>query len=246
MKIFSWNVNGIRAILKKDFSGFLKKYSPDVLCLQETKISRDLLDGLDIPFKYKCFNCAEKRGYSGTAILSNIEPFEMSNFQFENHPDEGRICLADFGTFKLVNVYTPNSQSQLQRLKYRQKSWDLDFRNFLSGMKKPILVCGDLNVAHEEIDLANPSTNHNSAGFTDQEREGFSAMLDEVPLVDAWRERNPNKVKYTWWSYRGGARSRNVGWRIDYFLASPALKIKNCEIHDEVEGSDHCPVSVEI
>ncbi len=242
-------MNGLRAVIRKGFFGkFLEECNPDVLCLQETKISRDLVSSMDLPFKYSCFSCADKKGYSGTAILSNVEPLSMSSFLPDGHAEEGRLCLSDFGSFRLVDVYVPNSQSELQRLSYREKCWDSDFRSWLSSLPKPLLVCGDMNVAHEEIDLARPDDNHFSAGFTDQERRSFSETLRSVPLSDVWRERNKDKVKYSWWSYRGGARSRNVGWRIDYFLSSPELlpSIKDCEIHDDIEGSDHCPVSVEI
>lgn len=248
MKIFSWNVNGLRAILKKNFGDFLNKYSPDVLCLQETKISSDLCDKIDLPFKYKIFNCAKKKGYSGTAILSNIKPLNMYAINLENHPSEGRISIAEFDEFTIVSAYIPNSKDQLQRLKYRSQSWDSDFREFLKSQKSPLLVCGDLNVAHKEIDLARPDSNHRSAGFTDEERLGFTKHLKEIPLIDIWREKNPNSVEYTWWSYRGGARSKNVGWRIDYTLISPSLKknIKDVELHQDIIGSDHCPVSIEI
>ena len=249
MKIYSWNVNGLRAILKKNFSEFVESEKPDILCLQETKISDDLVgDFSELPFKYKIFNCAERKGYSGTAILSNIKPVSTSSFNLEGHPFEGRISAAEFDDFMLVSAYVPNSQSDLARLGYRHKSWDVDFANYLKGLGKRIIVCGDFNVAHEEIDLARPASNHFSAGFTDQERADFTRLLSSVPLVDVWRKLHPDKVQYTWWSYRGGARARNVGWRIDYFLASPDIlgKIKECSICDTVGGSDHCPVLLEL
>ncbi len=245
MKIYSWNVNGLRAIIKKNFYEFVESEKPDILCLQETKISDDLVgDFSELPFKYKIFNCAERKGYSGTAILSNIKPVSTSSFNLEGHPFEGRISAAEFDDFMLVSAYVPNSQSDLARLGYRHKSWDVDFANYLKGLGKRIIVCGDFNVAHEEIDLARPNDNHFSAGFTDEEREGFGMILETVPLVDIWRLRNPDKVGYTWWSYRGGARARNVGWRIDYFLVSPDIvaSVEDCGISAEIEGSDHCPV----
>ena len=252
MKIFSWNVNGLRAVISKNFREFVEECAPDVLCLQETKISGDLVETLDLPFKYKYFNCAEKKGYSGTAILSNIKPLDAGAAQLcprggDSHPDEGRITAADFGDFKLVCAYVPNSQGGLVRLPYRRR-WNADFIGFLKS-KKPVVVCGDLNVAHCEIDLARPDDNHFSAGYSDEEREDFSELLARVPLVDVWRRLNPDSSgKYTWWSYRAGARKRGVGWRIDYFLVSPELmgKVRNCRILDDIEGSDHCPVMLDI
>lgn len=248
MKIFSWNVNGLRAVKEKTFDSFIKECAPDILCLQETRLSADISDKIEVPFKYKCFHNAEKKGYSGTAILSNVEPISACSFALDGHPDEGRIVTFDFGTFKLVDVYVPNSRSELERLAYRHGNWGPDFREYLRGLGDSVLVCGDFNVAHNEIDLARPDANHFSAGFTDEERADFTKLLADVPLVDVWRERNPEKIQYSWWSYRGGARQRNVGWRIDYFLASPQLmpRIKNCAINDDILGSDHCPVSVEL
>lgn len=248
MKIFSWNVNGLRAILKKNFLEFVSEYNPDILCLQETKVSRDICNEIELPFKYKFFNCAEKKGYSGTAILSNIEPFDVRLIDLKDHADEGRILFADFGEFNLVSVYVPNSQDGLKRLAYR-RVWDRDFCEFLSGLSKPTFVCGDMNVAHQEIDLARPKDNHFSAGFTDEEREDFTNLLKDASLTDIWRFKNPDLAnRYSWWSYRGGARFRNVGWRIDYFLVSTGYEslVKNCDILDKVEGSDHCPVMIEI
>jgi len=249
MKIFSWNVNGLRAVLKKNFYDFVASHAPDVLCLQETKISMQDALALDIPFKYKYFNCAEKKGYSGTAIFSNEEPLDVQSVQLEGHPDEGRILCANFAAFYLVNVYVPNSKTELERLSYRTQSFDADFRRYLKGLAKTkgVIVCGDLNVAHEEIDLARPADNHFSAGFTDEERASFAAHLKNGGLIDVWRALNPERQnKYSWWSYRGGARDRNVGWRIDYFLCTPDIfkKVKDADIHDDVTGSDHCPVSV--
>ena len=247
MRIISWNVNGLRAVLKKNFREFVKEYSPDVLCLQETKISYDILGELDLPFKFCAFNCAEKKGYSGTAILSNIEPLSAGGVDLEGHPLEGRIVRANFGEINLASVYVPNSQDGLKRLPYRRR-WNKDFSEFAKNMPNAV-ICGDLNVAHEEIDIARPDTNHFSASFTDEEREDFSAMLKAADLSDIWRERNPDAAeKYSWWSYRFGARQKNIGWRIDYFLVRRALskKVKAAEILDKVEGSDHCPVMIEI
>lgn len=248
MKIVSWNVNGLRAVLKKNFAEFVGDFKPDILCLQETKISRDICGGLELPFKYKYFNCAERKGYSGTAILSNAEPIDVRLIDMEGHPDEGRILLADFGDFNLVSVYVPNSQDGLRRLPYR-RGWNADFCEFLRGARKPIIVCGDMNVAHGEIDLARPDANHFSAGFSDEERADFSALLKNAGLCDVWRDRNPGVTgRYSWWSYRGRARENNVGWRIDYFLVSNsfAKNVKDCGILDGVEGSDHCPVYIEL
>ena len=249
MRLFSWNVNGLRAVLKKNFGEFVSACAPDVLCLQETKISMPDAEKLDLPFKYKFFNCAERKGYSGTAILSNAAPEHVEIKDFDGHPREGRIIRADFGSFNLVNVYVPNSKSELERLDYRCEEFDAQFRGYLASLarEKPLAVCGDFNVAHEEIDLARPDDNHMSAGFTDAERASFSRHLAEVPLVDVYRFLNPlGRDKYTWWSYRGGARVRNVGWRIDYFLCTPSLmdKVSGFEIFDKVEGSDHCPVAL--
>lgn len=248
MKIISWNVNGLRAVLKKNFAQFVGEYAPDILCLQETKVSRDICDTIELPFKEKYFNCAVKKGYSGTAVLANTPVFDVRLIDMEGHPDEGRILCCDYGDFNLITTYVPNSQDDLRRLSYRRQ-WNRDFREFVKGLRKPVIICGDLNVAHEEIDLANPDTNHFSAGFTDEEREDFTALLSEAELVDVWRSLNPERAnKYTWWSYRSRARARNVGWRIDYFLVSRDFlkSVKKCEILDEVEGSDHCPVMLEI
>ena len=248
MRIISWNVNGLRAILKKNFNDFVDQYRPDILCLQETKISRDLVESLELPFKCCNFNCAEKKGYSGVAILSNQKPASVELVNMEGHPDEGRILNADFGKFNLLSVYVPNSQDELKRLEYRRK-WNADFLTYVKSLSKPAIICGDLNVAHEEIDLARPADNHFSAGFSDPEREDFTRLLNDAELVDTWRAFNPNvKDRYSWWSYRGGARGRNVGWRIDYFLTSKKFfkNVKSVDILDNVEGSDHCPVMIEI
>ncbi len=247
MRIISWNVNGLRAVLKKNFGDFVKEYSPDILCLQETKISYDICGEISLPFEYNNFSCAEKKGYSGVAILSNARPFDVRSVEMEGHPQEGRILCADFGEFNLISAYVPNSQDELKRLAYRRK-WNADFASLVKNIPNAI-VCGDLNVAHEEIDIARPKTNHFSAGFTDEERADFSALLKEASLIDVWRGKNIDVAgKYTWWSYRFGARQKNIGWRIDYFLvaASIAGKVKNAEILDGVEGSDHCPILIDL
>ena len=245
MKIVSWNVNGLRSAMSKNFLQFVEEYSPDVLCLQETRLPIDVANSLELPFKYKVFSEAERKGYSGTAILSNIEPLSMRAVQLENHPEEGRITVAEFEKFTLVNAYIPNSQDGLKRLSYRTQAWDNDFRAFFSS-QKPVVVCGDFNVAHEPIDIARPGSNTQSAGYTLQERQSFTKHL-EAGFVDIWRKLHPQEVKYSWWSYRFKARERNIGWRIDYFLVSNDIvsEVKSAEILDNVGGSDHCPISVE-
>lgn len=253
MKIISWNINGIRAILKKGFLEFLEKENADIYCFQETKISSDLLTpSITKLGEYTGeFNCAEKKGYSGTAIFSkpNIIALETTRgISSEIFPNEGRVITAEYPEFFLVNVYTPNSQHGLTRLKERM-SWDKDFLTYLKQLekRKPVIVCGDLNVAHKEIDLARPKDNTKSPGFTDQERNGIQNFID-AGFVDSFRVFNQEGGNYTWWSYLGGARKRNVGWRIDYFLISKSLqpRLKSAEILNSVMGSDHCPVSIEI
>ena len=252
MKLVSWNVNGIRAIMKKDFPAILAEMNPDVLCLQETKAQDDqvqkALEPIDGYHIYS--NSAVKKGYSGTAILSKEKPLSVTtDIQIEEHDQEGRVLCAEFEKFFLVTVYTPNSGSELKRLDYRQ-TWDQAFCDYLKNLEetKPVVVCGDLNVAHESIDLARPKQNYNkSAGHMQEEIDGFQ-LLVKAGFVDSYRHQNPEKAKYSWWSYRGGARERNVGWRIDYFLTSPSLveHYKNTEILNDVFGSDHCPVLLEI
>ena len=257
LKIISWNVNGIRAALKKDFKGFLSTAQPDILCLQETKISDDLIADFtfeDYPHVY--WNCAEKKGYSGTAILCKKAPLSVrKGIGVEKHDTEGRVITAEFDAFFLVTVYTPNSQNhdenkRPRRLDYRTQEWDKDFLAYLRSLEtsKPVIFCGDLNVAHKEIDLANPKTNRKNAGFTDEERAGFDAILD-AGFMDSFRFFHPDtKDRYSWWSYRAGARQRNVGWRIDYFCVSPKLEknLSRADILDQVHGSDHCPVLLEL
>lgn len=255
--LISWNVNGLRAVLKKGFDAFIKEHSPDVLCLQETKISKDLIadftfDGY--PFVY--WNCAEKKGYSGTAILCKSKPISVQyGMGVSKHDTEGRIITAEFNDYYLVTVYTPNSQNhdankRPRRIDYRTLEWDVDFLSYLKRLElhKAVVFCGDLNVAHTEIDLANPKTNRKNAGFTDEERAGFDALL-EAGFIDTFRHLSPQATdQYSWWSYRAAARQRNIGWRIDYFCTSEILRerIKKAEILDQVLGSDHCPVRLKI
>ena len=253
MKLISWNVNGIRAVVKKDFFRSVEQMSPDILCLQETKAQdeqvEEALKGLNGFHVYA--NSAEKKGYSGTAVLSASEPLEVTKgMAGEIHDTEGRVLTLEYDNFFLVNVYVPNSGSELKRLAYRQE-WDHDFFAYLKKLeeKKPVIACGDFNVAHKEIDIARPKPNYNkSAGFMQEEIDGMDRYTSGG-FIDTFRHFHPgSKDVYTWWSYRAGARNRNVGWRIDYFLASRKLipGIKKAEIHNEIMGSDHCPVSVEL
>lgn len=248
MKIYSFNVNGLRAILKKDFLSWVDSVKPDILCLQETKLS-DKDFSIELPGYHQYYSCAQKKGYSGTAIFSKIEPVSVTEgIGVAEHDMEGRTLIAEFEGFYLMSVYVPNSQDELKRLDYRQV-WDKDFEDFVSGLKenKPVIFCGDLNVAHEEIDIRNPKTNTRNAGFTIEERNDFSRLLSRG-FIDTFRYLHPDEVKYSWWSYRFKAREKNIGWRIDYFVVSDDLKdrLKSAEIHNEVFGSDHCPVSIEI
>ena len=253
MKLISWNVNGIRAIVKKNFFEFIDEYQPDVLCLQETKAQDDQVQEALAELKgYHIYsNSAEKKGYSGTAILTKKQPLNVFfDINQTEHDKEGRVTTAEFDDFYLVTVYVPNSKTDLSRLGDRQ-NWDALFLNFLKELesKKPVIVCGDFNVAHKAIDLARPAANYNkSAGYTQQEIDGMSNFID-AGLVDTFRYFYPEKKDmYSWWSYRGGARFKNVGWRIDYFLVSQAFlpKVKTATIHMDVDGSDHCPVSIEL
>jgi len=249
MKLISWNVNGLRAVLRKNFLDFLEAEKPDVLCLQETKCSPDDVEQL-WPRRYTtCWNSAEKKGYSGTAIFTRTRPLKVKpHIGLVEHDREGRVLAAEFADFHLVNVYVPNSKRDLSRLPYRQK-WDADFLRYLKKLeqRKPVIFCGDLNVAHAEVDLANPKANVHNHGFTPQERAGFSAFL-AAGFVDTFREFEPGGGHYTWWSPMSGARSRNVGWRIDYFLVSKSLRprLKRAFILPGVMGSDHCPVGIEL
>ena len=249
MKLISWNVNGLRAVLKKNFLEFLDAEKPDILCLQETKAEPDQVEQL-WPADYTTYwNAAQKKGYSGTVIFTKTRPMEISTGIGKSHHDkEGRVVTAEYPGFFLVNVYVPNSQRELTRLAYRQE-WDKDFLTYLKRLekKKPVIFCGDLNVAHTEIDLANPKANVKNHGFTPEERAGFGALL-QAGFVDTFREFEKGGGHYTWWSPMSGARERNVGWRIDYFLISAALrpKLKRAFIRPDVMGSDHCPVGIEL
>ena len=249
MKLISWNVNGLRAVLKRNFLEFLAAEKPDVLCLQEIKCSADDVDQL-WPAKYGAhWNCAEKRGYSGTAIFTRRPPIKITpHVGINEHDREGRVLTAEFDEFHLVNVYVPNSKRDLSRLKYRQQ-WDQDFLRFLKKLEKskPVIFCGDLNVAHTEIDLTHPKANVKNHGFTPEERAGFGAFVG-AGFVDTFREFEKAGGHYTWWSQFGDARARNVGWRLDYFLISAALRprLKRAFIQPQVMGSDHCPVGIEL
>lgn len=249
MKLISWNVNGIRASVKKGFLEFFREVDADIFCLQETKLQEGQIV-LDLDGYHQYWNYADKKGYSGTAVFTKIEPITVSyGIGIEEHDTEGRVITLEYEDFYLVNVYTPNSQRELARLDYRMK-WEDDFRDYLNDLdvKKPVILCGDLNVAHKEIDLKNPSTNKKNAGFTDEER-GKMTTLIETGFIDSFRHIYPDKEDaYTWWSYMRQARDRNVGWRIDYFIVSKQLedKIKSATIHSEVLGSDHCPVELTI
>lgn len=248
MKLISWNVNGLRACAGKGFGESFKALDADVVCLQETKMQAGQLD-LEFDGYESYWNYADKKGYSGTAIYTRIKPLSVSNdIGIDEHDHEGRIITMEFDDFYLVCVYVPNSQDELKRLTYRMK-WEDDFRSYVSGLaeKKGVVICGDLNVAHNEIDIKNPASNRHNAGFTDEERGKFNALLD-AGFVDSWRMLNPDTVKYSWWSYRFKARERNAGWRIDYFIVSESMKdrISGAEIHNEIFGSDHCPVELDL
>jgi exodeoxyribonuclease-3 len=248
MKFISWNVNGIRACQKKGFEEFVARENPDVLCLQEVKAERHQV-ALNLPFNYHTsWYSAEKKGYSGTAVFSKQTPLTVNyGIGEEEHDKEGRVITLEFGDHFLVNVYTPNSKDSLARLPYRHQTWDVKFLQHLKKLEqsKPVMCCGDLNVAHQEIDLARPNDNHFSAGFTDEEREGFSNYI-KAGFIDTFREFEKGGGHYSWWSYRAGARERNVGWRIDYWLISPKLRprLKQAWIMPGVPGSDHCPVGM--
>jgi exodeoxyribonuclease-3 len=249
VKLISWNVNGLRAVLRKNFLEYLAEERPDILCLQETKASEADVEAV-WPSEYgACWNSAEKKGYSGTAILTRIPPMQVTRgMGVAEHDREGRILTAEYPEFHLVNVYVPNSQRELARLPYRME-WDRAFLAYLRGLgrTKPVIVCGDLNVAHTEIDLANPKANVRNHGFTVEERSGFTAMM-ESGFVDTFREFEKGGGHYTWWSPMSGARARNVGWRIDYFLIQGELRqrLKKAYIRPEILGSDHCPVGMEL
>ena len=247
MKFISWNVNGIRACVTKGFLDYFKEVDADIFCLQETKLQEGQID-LNLEGYYDYWNYAQKKGYSGTAIFTKKKPISVAyGIDIEEHDNEGRVITLEFEDFYFITVYTPNSQSELKRLDYRMK-WEDDFREYLKKLDnvKPVIVCGDLNVAHKEIDLKNPKTNRKNAGFTDEEREKLTILLDNG-FIDTYRYFNPDKEGiYSWWSYRFNARKNNSGWRIDYFLASEKLKdrLVSADIHTDILGSDHCPVEL--
>ncbi len=247
-KLISWNVNGLRAVAGKGFADIFAELDADFFCLQETKLQAGQID-LEFPGYTSYWNYAEKKGYSGTAIYTRKQPLSVSlGLGIPEHDTEGRVITLEMPDYYLVNVYTPNSQDGLRRLEYRM-SWEDAFRSYLCGLasRKGVIVCGDMNVAHEEIDLKNPDTNHFNAGFSDEERGKMTELL-AAGFVDSWRSAHPGEAKYSWWSYRMAARERNVGWRIDYFLVSEGLagRIVSTDIHNEIFGSDHCPVELVI
>ena len=247
MKLISWNVNGIRACINKGFKDFFNEIDADIFCIQETKCQKDQID-LEFKGYTSYWNSAEKKGYSGTAIFTKQKPISVTyGIGIEEHDKEGRVITLEFEDYYLVTVYTPNSQTELKRLDYRMK-WEKDFKAYIKELekKKPVVICGDLNVAHKEIDLKNPKTNRKNAGFTDEERKKFTELLNDG-FIDTFRYFYPNEEgKYSWWSYRFSAREKNAGWRIDYFLVSEALKdkLKSANILSDIMGSDHCPVEL--
>ncbi len=257
MKIFSWNVNGIRAVIRKGaLQDFVAQYQPDILCLQETKAKQGQAE-IDFPEYEEIWNSAERAGYSGTAIFTKIKPLAVrTDFaitgcadEFGDPCSEGRVIVAEYEKFYLVNVYTPNSKRGLERLKLRENKWDPAFLELLKELelKKPVVTCGDYNAAYTEIDLARPEANHHNAGFTDEERAGIGKILG-ARMIDSFRELHPDERRYTWWSHMGHAREHNVGWRIDYFFVSEQLRdnLRSAEIYEDVTGSDHCPISIDL
>ncbi len=248
MKFISWNVNGLRACVGKDFEQQFKDFNADFFCLQETKMQAGQLD-LSFPGYESYWNYADKKGYSGTAIFTKHKPLSVTyGINIDEHDHEGRVITLEMDDFYLVTVYTPNSQDELRRLEYRMK-WEEDFQSYLHKLDeiKPVIVCGDMNVAHQEIDLKNPKTNHRNAGFTDEEREKMTQLLNNG-FIDTFRTLYPEQVTYSWWSYRFRAREKNTGWRIDYFLISERLRdrLVDAKIHTETMGSDHCPVEIDL
>jgi exodeoxyribonuclease-3 len=249
VKLISWNVNGLRSVLRKNFLEFIDSEQPDILCLQETKCHPDQAEQL-WPAHYTTYwNTAEKKGYSGIAIFTKTRPLQVTpHMGIKEHDQEGRVLAAEYPDFFLVNVYVPNSKRDLSRLEYRQ-CWDRAFLRYLEKLekRKPVIFCGDLNVAHTELDLANPKTNMQTHGFTPEERSGFQEFIN-AGFIDSFREFEKGGGHYTWWSVMTGARSRNIGWRIDYFLLSAALRprLKSAFIRCEIQGSDHCPVGIEL
>ena len=249
MKLISWNVNGLRACVTKGFLDYFKEVDADILCIQESKLQEGQIN-LELEGYHQYWNYAEKKGYSGTAMFTKVKPLSVSyGLGIEEHDKEGRVITLEFDDYYVITVYTPNSQNELARLDYRMK-WEDDFRSYLKKLEenKPVIVCGDLNVAHKEIDLKNPTTNRKNAGFTDEEREKFTELL-QSGFIDTFRYFNPDKTgAYSWWSYRFNARKNNAGWRIDYFIVSKSLedRLVSADIHAEVLGSDHCPVELVI
>jgi exodeoxyribonuclease-3 len=248
MKLVSWNVNCLRAVLKKGFEDIFADFDADIFCLQETKLSEGQVD-LSFDGYESYWNYADKKGYSGTAIFTRRKPLAVTRgIGIDKHDHEGRVVTLEFDNFYMVDVYTPNAQQELARLEYRME-WERDFTAYLSELdaKKPVIVCGDMNVAHNEIDLKNPATNHKNPGFSDEERAAFSRLL-EAGFVDTFRTLHPDEQKYSWWSYRFSSRQKNIGWRIDYFVVSKRLldSVTDASIHADILGSDHCPVSLTI
>ena len=248
MKLISWNVNGLRACVQKGFLDFFEETDADIFCIQESKLQDGQIN-LELNGYHQYWNYAEKKGYSGTAIFSKKEPISVTyGLGIEEHDHEGRVITLEFESFYLITVYTPNSKSELERLDYRMK-WEDDFLSYIKKLEenKPVIFCGDLNVAHNEIDIRNPSTNHFSAGFTDEERNKFTHLLNSG-LIDSFRYKYPEKIEYSWWSYRFKAREKNIGWRLDYFVTSESLKdrIIDSKIHTSILGSDHCPIELNI
>ena len=248
MKFISWNVNGLRACVGKDFEQQFKDFNADFFCLQETKMQAGQLD-LSFPGYESYWNYADKKGYSGTAIFTKHKPLSVTyGIDIDEHDHEGRVITLEMDDFYLVTVYTPNSQDELRRLEYRMK-WEDDFQSYLHKLDeiKPVIICGDMNVAHQEIDLKNPKTNRRNAGFTDEEREKMTELLNNG-FIDTFRTLYPEQVTYSWWSYRFRAREKNTGWRIDYFLISERLRDRliDAKIHTETMGSDHCPIEIDL
>lgn len=249
MKLVSWNVNGLRAVLKKGFEDFFKTVDADIFCIQETKMQEGQIENFTLEGYTQYWNSAEKKGYSGTAIFTKIKPQNVTyGIGIEEHDKEGRVITLEFENFYLVNIYTPNSKRELERLAYRM-IWEDEIRSYLTKLNKtkPVIMCGDLNVAHEEIDLKNPKTNRRNAGFTDEERGKMTELLN-ANFIDSFRYVYPERISYTWWSYMGQARAKDVGWRIDYFIVSEDAKsnIEDAYIYKDIMGSDHCPVGLEI
>ena len=248
MKLISWNVNGLRAVMNKNFMEFFNEADADVFCLQETKLQEGQIE-MDLPGYHQYWNYADKKGYSGTAVFTKKEPLSVTyGIGIDEHDHEGRVITLEFDDFYFITVYVPNSQDGLKRLDYRMR-WEDDFLSYIKKLEetKPVIYCGDLNVAHEEIDLKNPKANRKNAGFTDEERSKMTAVL-ESGFTDTFRYFYPEQVTYSWWSYRFKAREKNAGWRIDYFICSDSLRarLKDAKIHTEVMGSDHCPVELDI